>query len=199
MSINKKVFVHETAVIDNGAIIGEGTKIWHWVHVCSKSEIGKNCILGQNVYVGNNVKIGKGVKIQNNVSVYDNITLEDHVFCGPSCVFTNVINPRSEIERKNEYKNTIVGRGVSIGANATIVCGVSIGHYALIGAGAVVTKDVKPYSLMVGVPAKQVAWISEYGNKINLPLKGTGKWICEKSGKIYQLNGEKMSSSKNKT
>ena len=198
MLVNKKVFVHETAVIDTGAVIGEGTKIWHWVHVCSKSTIGKNCVLGQNVFVGNNVKIGKGVKIQNNVSVFANITLEDHVFCGPSCVFTNVMNPRSEIERKNEYKNTIVGKGASIGANATIICGLKIGHYALIGAGAVVTKDVKPYSLTVGVPAKQVGWVSEYGNKINLPLKGKGEWVCEKSGTIYQLNGEQMSSNTNK-
>ena len=156
-------FSHDTALIDEGAIIGAGTKIWHWVHVCAGARIGEGCILGQNVYVGNNVKIGNKVKIQNNVSVYDNVTLEDEVFCGPSMVFTNVINPRAAIERKNEFKSTLVRRGATLGANCTIVCGNTIGQYAFIGAGAVVTKDVPDFALMVGVPAKQTGWISRFG------------------------------------
>lgn len=157
---------HETAIVDEGAEIGEGTRIWHWAHVCGGAKIGKNCSLGQNVFVGNKVTIGNGVKIQNNVSVYDNVTLEDDVFCGPSMVFTNVYNPRSAINRKNEYRDTIVKKGATLGANCTIVCGVTIGKYAFVGAGAVVTKDVPDYALVVGVPAKQIGQVNEDGNRI---------------------------------
>lgn len=158
---------HETAIIDDGAQIGAGTRVWHWVHICGNNvTIGENCSLGQNVFVGNNVQIGNRVKIQNNVSVYDQVILEDDVFCGPSMVFTNVINPRSAIERKNEYKTTHVKKGASIGANATIICGNTIGEYAFIAAGAVVTKDVPAYALMAGVPAKQIGWISESGIRV---------------------------------
>lgn len=156
---------HETAIIDSGAEIGEGTRIWHWVHICGGAKIGQNCSLGQNVFVGNKVTIGNGVKIQNNVSVYDNVTLEDDVFCGPSMVFTNVYNPRAAVNRKNEYRDTIVKKGATLGANCTIVCGVSIGKYAFVGAGAVVTKDVPDYALVVGVPAKQIGWMNEDGTR----------------------------------
>lgn len=158
---------HETAIVDEGAQIGEGTRIWHWVHVCGKAKIGKNCSLGQNVFVGNNVVLGNNCKVQNNVSIYDNVFLEDDVFCGPSMVFTNVINPRSAVVRKDEYKNTYVKKGATIGANATIVCGVTLGEYCFIAAGAVVTKDVKPYALMAGVPAKQIGWIDEMGHRVD--------------------------------
>ena len=160
--------VHETALIDKGANIGKGTKIWHWVHVCGTNTfIGKECSLGQNVYVGNEVKIGKGCKIQNNVSVYDGVTLEDDVFCGPSMVFTNVHNPRSEIVRKDELRKTLVKKGSTIGANATIVCGVTLGEYCFIAAGAVITKDVEPFALMAGVPAKRIGWMNKEGYKVN--------------------------------
>ena len=164
-----KYFIHETAVVDDGATLGEGTKIWHWSHVSSKSVIGKDCSLGQNVYVANDVIIGNNCKIQNNVSVYDSVRIEDGVFCGPSMVFTNVINPRSAIERKDEYKTTLVKKGASIGANATIVCGVTLGKYCFIGAGAVVTKDVDPYALMAGVPAKRIGWVDKEGNNVKQP------------------------------
>lgn len=179
--------IHSTAVIDEGALIGEDTRIWHWVHICSGAEIGAGCSLGQNVFVGNEVTIGNNVKIQNNVSVYDGVCLEDDVFCGPSMVFTNVYNPRSEISRKTEYKSTIVKRGATLGANCTIICGISIGEYAFIGAGAVVSRDVKPYALMMGVPARHVGWMSAYGHKLELPLKGSGETICQQSGKRYRL------------
>jgi len=158
------IFIHDTAIIDKGASIGSGTKIWHWVHVCSQAQIGRNCSFGQNVYIANDVTIGNNVKVQNNVSIYDSVIIEDNVFCGPSMVFTNVINPRSTIERKDEYKKTIVRQGSSIGANATIICGVEIGEYAFVAAGAVVTKDVQPYSLVAGVPAKQIGWVDKEGN-----------------------------------
>lgn len=158
--------VHPSAIVDEGANIGQGTRIWHWVHVCSQAKIGENCSLGQNVFVGNKVTIGNNVKIQNNVSVYDNVTLEDDVFCGPSMVFTNVYNPRSAITRKDEYRNTLVKQGATLGANCTIVCGVTIGKYAFIGAGAVVNRDVPDYALMVGVPAKQIGWMSRYGEQL---------------------------------
>lgn len=160
---NSEFYKHETAIVDSGAEIGAGSKIWHFSHVMSGAKIGNNCVLGQNVFVGGKASIGNGVKIQNNVSVYDSVIIEDDVFCGPSCVFTNVINPRSFVERKSEFKETLICKGVSIGANATIVCGVTIGEYAMIGAGAVVTKNVKPYSLMVGVPAVQKGWVSRVG------------------------------------
>jgi UDP-2-acetamido-3-amino-2,3-dideoxy-glucuronate N-acetyltransferase len=186
------VYVHESAIVDPGAQIGEGSRVWHFVHVCSGAKIGKGVSLGQNVFVGNRVEIGDRCKIQNNVSVYDNVTLEEGVFCGPSMVFTNVYNPRSLIERKDEYRNTIVRKGATLGANATIICGVTIGEFAFIGAGSVVNKDVNPYALVVGVPAKQIGWMSEFGEQIPLPLKGEGKYFCPRSSKTYQLNGEKL-------
>lgn len=188
MSVN----IHATAIIDDGASIGEGTAIWHWVHVCGQARIGAHCSLGQNVFVGNNVIIGNNVKIQNNVSVYDNVTLEDDVFCGPSMVFTNVYNPRSFISRKNEYRNTLVKKGATIGANATVVCGTTIGAYAFIGAGAVIKKDVADFALMVGVPARQIGWMSKYGEKIPLPLTGNGEFICPYTGEHYRLLGNTL-------
>ena len=180
--------VHETAIVDIGADIGAGSRIWHWVHVCGKAKIGKGVSLGQNVFVGNQVVIGDNCKVQNNVSVYDNVTLDEGVFCGPSMVFTNVHNPRSLIERKNEYRNTHVGRGATLGANCTIVCGVNIGEFAFVGAGAVITKNVQPYALMVGVPAKQIGWMSEYGEQLNLPLDGNATTTCEHTGDTYRLD-----------
>jgi len=179
--------VHPTAIVDPGAHIEANVRIWHWSHVCATARIGENSSLGQNVYIGNRVFIGKNVRIQNNVSVYDCVTLEDNVFCGPSVVFTNVINPRSEIPRKHEFKETIVKKGATLGANCTIVCGVLIAEYAFVGAGAVVTKNVKPYSLIAGVPAKQIGWMSRYGQKIPLPLIGTGKWRCDQLDETYTL------------
>ena len=183
----KKVFIHETAIVDEGAKIGLRTKIWHWVHVCGGAKIGKDVSLGQNVFVGNKVLIGDNCKIQNNVSIYDNVTLEEGVFCGPSMVFTNVYNPRALIPRKSEFLNTQVGKGVTLGANSTIICGIKIGKFAFIGAGAVVKKDVKPYSLMVGVPAKQIGWMSEYGEQLSLPLVGEAEVACPYTGAQYQL------------
>ncbi|MEX2353822.1 MAG: acyltransferase [Gammaproteobacteria bacterium] len=180
---------HETAIIDKGAQIGEGTRIWHWVHVSGGAVIGKQCSLGQNVYVGNKVIIGNNVKIQNNVSVYDNVTLEDDVFCGPSMVFTNVYNPRAAVSRKDEYRDTLVKKGATLGANCTIVCGVSIGEYAFIGAGAVINRDVPAYALMAGVPAKQIGWMSEYGERLDLPLKGEHETVCPHTGSVYRLTG----------
>ncbi len=180
-------FVHDTAIIDAGAKIGIGTKIWHWVHVCASAQIGEKCSLGQNVFVGNNVRIGDQVKIQNNVSVYDQVILEDHVFCGPSMVFTNVYNPRSAISRKHQYRPTLVKQGATIGANATVVCGITIGRYAFIGAGAVVTQDVADFALMVGVPAKQIGWMSAYGERLDLPLTGSANTTCKHTGAHYQL------------
>ncbi len=184
--------VHPSAIVDEGAQIGEDSRIWHFVHVCSGARIGRGVSLGQNVFVGNKVVIGDNCKIQNNVSVFDNVTLEDGVFCGPSMVFTNVYNPRSLIERKNEYRDTLVKRGSTLGANCTIVCGVTIGEYAFIGAGAVVNKDVKPYALMVGVPAKQIGWMSQFGEKIPLPLAGQGSYTCLHSGLQYNLDNNNL-------
>ena len=178
---------HESAIVDAGATIGAGTRVWHWVHICGGATIGEKCSLGQNVFVGNKVVIGNNVKVQNNVSIYDNVTIEDDVFCGPSMVFTNVYNPRSAVTRKDEYRDTVVRRGATLGANCTIVCGVTIGAYAFIGAGAVVNKDVKPYALVVGVPAKQIGWMSEFGEQLDLPLSGCGTTQCEKSGVVYLL------------
>jgi UDP-2-acetamido-3-amino-2,3-dideoxy-glucuronate N-acetyltransferase len=180
--------IHSSAIVDDGAQIGDGSRIWHFVHVCAGARIGKGVSLGQNVFVGNKVSIGDKCKIQNNVSIYDNVTLEEGVFCGPSMVFTNVYNPRSLIERKNEYRDTIVKRGATLGANCTVVCGIKIGQFAFIGAGAVITKDVKPYALMVGVPAKQIGWMSEFGERLELPIRGNGKSACPKSGKTYLLH-----------
>ncbi len=183
--MNKEYFAHQTAVIDEGCKIGKGTKIWHFTHVMAGAEIGENCNLGQNVVVLSGVKLGNNVKVQNNVSIYTGVICDDDVFLGPSMVFTNVINPRSAIIRKDQYRETIVERGASIGANATIVCGNIIGRYAFIGAGAVVTKDVKPYALVVGNPARQTGWISEFGHKLFFDEKGFA--FCTESGDRYQL------------
>lgn len=180
--------VHETAIIDAGARIGKGTRIWHWVHICGGAVIGERCSLGQNVFVGNRVIIGNNVKIQNNVSVYDNVTLEDDVFCGPSMVFTNVYNPRSAVTRKDEYRSTLVKKGATLGANCTIVCGVTIGQYGFVGAGAVVTGDVQDFALMIGVPARHIGWMSRYGERLDLPLKGDeAESVCPHTGDRYQL------------
>lgn len=178
---------HPSAIVDEGAQIGEGSRVWHFVHVCSGARIGKGVSLGQNVFVGNKVIIGDYCKIQNNVSIYDNVTLEEGVFCGPSMVFTNVYNPRSLIERKNEYRNTLVKKGATLGANCTIVCGVTIGAYAFIGAGAVVNKNVADYALMVGVPARQIGWMSEYGEQLNIPLQGNAEVECRHTHSRYIL------------
>lgn len=178
---------HPTAIIDEGAQIGAATRIWHWVHVSAGSRIGEGCALGQNVYVGNDVVIGNNVKIQNNVSVYDAVTLEDDVFCGPSMVFTNVYNPRSAIVRKAQYRRTLVRRGASIGANATVVCGTTIGEYAFVAAGAVVNRDVAPYALVAGVPARPIGWMSRYGERLSLPLTGDGEAVCPHTGQRYSL------------
>jgi UDP-2-acetamido-3-amino-2,3-dideoxy-glucuronate N-acetyltransferase len=183
--------IHPTAIVDEGAVIGEGTRVWHWVHVSGGARIGKACSFGQNVYVGNDVQIGDNVKVQNNVSIYDAVVLEDDVFCGPSMVFTNVYNPRSAVTRKNEYRKTLVRRGATLGANCTIVCGVTVGAYAFVGAGAVINRDVKPYALMAGVPARQIGWMSEQGNRLDLPLTGTATCICSATGASYRLlNGD---------
>ncbi|EGV30437.1 hexapeptide repeat-containing transferase [Thiorhodococcus drewsii AZ1] len=178
---------HPTAIIDEGARIANGTRIWHWAHICGGARIGYGCSLGQNVFIGNQVVIGDNVKIQNNVSVYDGVTLEDDVFCGPSMVFTNVYNPRSAVPRKDEYRPTLVRRGATLGANCTIVCGVTIGEYAFIGAGSVITKDVKPYALMVGVPARHIGWMSAHGERLELPLTGKGQATCPGDGHHYRL------------
>ncbi|SMF75371.1 acyltransferase [Pseudobacteriovorax antillogorgiicola] len=178
---------HETAIVDKGARIGEGTRIWHWVHICSGAKIGSSCSLGQNVFVGNNVRIGDNVKVQNNVSLYDNVFLEDGVFCGPSMVFTNVINPRSHIDRKSEYRDTVVRKHATIGANATIVCGVEIGQYAFIGAGTVITKNVKPFALVLGNPGKQVGWMCACGLRLSLNNKLTAFCRC---GLKYTLKND---------
>ena len=185
----KNYFVHESSYIDEPVEIGEGTKIWYFCHILKNVKIGKNCILGQNVMVGPNVKIGNNVKIQNNVSVYEGVELEDDVFCGPSMVFTNVINPRAFIERKHEFRKTLVKRGATIGANATVICGVTIGEYALIGAGAVVTRDVLPYALVVGVPARQIGWVCKCGTTLEFENNYA---VCKYCKNEYRLNDEKI-------
>lgn len=182
--------VHPSAIVDEGAQIGEGSRVWHFVHVCGGARIGRNVSMGQNVFVGNKVAVGDNCKIQNNVSVYDNVTLEDGVFCGPSMVFTNVYNPRSLVERKDEYRDTLVKKGATLGANCTIVCGVTIGAFAFIGAGAVINKDVSDYALVVGVPGKQIGWMSEFGEQLDLPLRGKGEAACKHTGAVYLLNGK---------
>jgi UDP-2-acetamido-3-amino-2,3-dideoxy-glucuronate N-acetyltransferase len=187
--------VHESAIVDEGAQIGEGSRVWHFVHVCAGARIGRGVSLGQNVFVGNKVTVGDNCKIQNNVSVYDNVHLEEGVFCGPSMVFTNVYNPRSLIERKSEYRDTLVKKGATLGANCTIVCGVTIGEYSFIGAGAVINKDVPAYALMVGVPARQIGWMSEYGEQLDLPLEGQAEVACPHTNKIYHLNGKNLTKS----
>jgi UDP-2-acetamido-3-amino-2,3-dideoxy-glucuronate N-acetyltransferase len=178
---------HPTAIIDDGASIGDHTRIWHWVHVSAGATVGRGCSLGQGVFIGNRVVIGANCKIQNHVSIYDNVTLEDDVFCGPSMVFTNVINPRSHVPRRHEYRDTLVKRGATLGANATIVCGVTIGEYAFVAAGAVITRDVKPYALMAGVPARQIGWMSRHGERLELPLDGAAEAACPATGAIYRL------------
>ena len=180
--------VHPSAIVDDGATVGDGSRIWHFVHVCGGARIGESVSLGQNVFVGNDVEIGDNCKVQNNVSVYDNVTLEDGVFCGPSMVFTNVYNPRSEISRKDEYQGTLVKKGATLGANCTIICGVTVGEYAFVGAGAVVNQDVPDFALVVGVPAKQIGWMSEFGEQLPLPLGGDGEAICPHSGDRYVLS-----------
>lgn len=180
--------IHTSAIVDEGAVIGDGTRVWHWVHVCSGARIGRGCSLGQNVFVGNRVVIGDNVKIQNNVSVYDEVTLEDDVFCGPSMVFTNVYNPRSAISRKDEYRKTLIRRGATLGANSTVVCGITIGEYAFVGAGAVVNRDVPDYALMLGVPARQAGWMSRFGERLPLPLTGDGEASCPHTGERYRVS-----------
>jgi UDP-2-acetamido-3-amino-2,3-dideoxy-glucuronate N-acetyltransferase len=180
-------FRHDSAIVDDGASIGEGCRIWHFVHVCSGAAIGRDVTLGQNVFVAGGARIGDGCRIQNNVSVYDGVVLEDRVFCGPSAVFTNVVNPRAGIERKDEFRQTRVGTGASLGANCTILCGTTIGEYAFVGAGAVVTRDVKAHALVVGAPARQTGWMSRHGARLPLPLDGDGEAACPATGAIYRL------------
>lgn len=182
-------FKHDSAIVDDGATIGEESRIWHFAHVCAGARIGRGVSLGQGVFVGNKVVIGDGCKVQNNVSIYDNVTLEDGVFCGPSMVFTNVHNPRALVERKSEYRDTRVKTGATLGANCTIVCGVTIGAHAFVGAGAVITRDVPDHALMAGVPARQIGWMSAHGEKLSLPLKGAGEARCPATGALYRLDG----------
>ena len=188
--MEKKYFAHESAVIDDGSLIGDGTKIWHFCHIMSDSEIGSECNIGQNVVISQKVKLGNNVKVQNNVSIYTGVTCEDDVFLGPSMVFTNVNNPRSAIIRRDQYLRTNVGKGATIGANATIVCGNNIGEYAFVGAGAVVTKDIVPYALVVGNPSKQIGWMSEYGHRLNFDSNGIA--VCPESKQEYKLTGNKV-------
>lgn len=187
---NMNYWIHDSAIVDTGAELGEGTRVWHFAHVSAGARVGARCALGQGVYVGNDVSIGNNVRIQNNVSVYDAVTLEDDVFCGPSMVFTNVYNPRAAVARKNEYRRTLVRQGATLGANCTIVCGVTIGRHAFIGAGAVVQRDVVDFALMVGVPARRIGWMSRFGEKLALPVSGVGEARCVASGDLYRLSGD---------
>jgi UDP-2-acetamido-3-amino-2,3-dideoxy-glucuronate N-acetyltransferase len=180
-----QLYIHTTAVVDDGAVIGEGTKVWHFCHIMPNAIIGNNCVLGQNVFVASTVVIGNNVKVQNNVSLYDGVVCEDDVFIGPSAVFTNIINPRSAVIRREEYKPTIIKKGATIGANATIICGTTIGEYAFIGAGAIITKDVYPYALVMGNPATQTGWMSEFGQKLHFDAMGFA--TCPQSNETYQL------------
>ncbi|MCZ6773929.1 MAG: acyltransferase [Proteobacteria bacterium] len=182
-----EVVIHPTAMVDEGAKIGSGTRIWHWTHVSGGAVIGGRCSLGQNVFIGNRVRIGDDCKIQNNVSVYDNVELEDGVFCAPSMVFTNVYNPRSGISRKEEYRDTLVKHGATLGANCTIVCGVTIGRYAFIAAGAVVNRDVPDFALIAGVPGRQIAWMSRFGERLDLPLEGAATCRCPNTDEAYEI------------
>jgi UDP-2-acetamido-3-amino-2,3-dideoxy-glucuronate N-acetyltransferase len=185
--------IHPSAIIDEGALIGDGSRVWHFSHVCGGALIGEKCSLGQNVFVGNDVLIGNNVKIQNNVSVYDAVTIEDDVFCGPSMVFTNVYNPRSAVTRKDEYRKTLIKRGATLGANSTIVCGITVGEYAFVGAGALINRDVPDFALMVGVPSKHIGWMSRFGERLDLPLKGNAETICPKTNEKYILVDGKCS------
>lgn len=184
--------IHPSAIVDDGAVLGEDCRVWHFVHISAGARIGSKCSFGQNVFVGNDVAIGDNVKIQNNVSVYDAVTLEDDVFCGPSMVFTNVYNPRSAVTRKSEYRRTLIRQGATLGANSTIVCGTTVGRYAFVGAGAVVNRDVPDFALVVGVPARQVGWMSRFGERIELPLQGEGETVCPHTGDRYRLQGERV-------
>ncbi len=187
------VTVHPSAIVDDGAQLGEGTRVWHFAHVSAGARIGHGCSLGQGVYVGNDVRIGDNVKIQNHVSVFDAVTLEDDVFCGPSMVFTNVHNPRSAVVRKAEYRRTLVRRGATLGANCTIVCGTTVGEHAFVGAGAVVSRDVPAYALVVGVPARRIGWMSRHGERLALPVSGSGEAACPATGERYRLDGDTLS------
>jgi UDP-2-acetamido-3-amino-2,3-dideoxy-glucuronate N-acetyltransferase len=184
--------IHASAIVDAGAVLGDGCRVWHFVHISAGARIGKVCSFGQNVYVGNDVRIGDNVKIQNNVSVYDAVTLEDDVFCGPSMVFTNVYNPRAAVTRKNEYRRTLVRRGATLGANCTVVCGITIGEHAFIGAGALVNRDVPAFALMLGVPARQAGWMSRFGERLALPLQGEAEASCPHTGDAYRLRGGRV-------
>jgi UDP-2-acetamido-3-amino-2,3-dideoxy-glucuronate N-acetyltransferase len=186
------VRVHPSAIVDEGAVLGAGTSVWHFVHVCAGARIGARCSLGQGVYVGHDVSIGDGVRIQNHVSVYDAVTIEDEVFCGPSMVFTNVLNPRAAVPRRNEYRRTLVRRGATLGANCTIVCGHVIGEHAFVGAGAVVTTDVPAFALVVGVPARRIGWMSRTGERLPLPPAGFGEARCPATGERYRLDGDTL-------
>ena len=194
MSTHPTATVHATAIVDEGAVIGANSRVWHFVHICGKAVIGDRCSFGQNVFVGNRVRIGDNCKVQNNVSIYDNVYLEDDVFCGPSMVFTNVYNPRSAVTRKDEYRDTNIRRGATLGANCTIVCGVTVGQYAFVAAGAVVNRDVPNYALVAGVPGRQIGWMSQFGERIPLPLEGSGQFVCPHTGRVYRLSGKSMES-----
>jgi UDP-2-acetamido-3-amino-2,3-dideoxy-glucuronate N-acetyltransferase len=191
--MTEPALIHHTAVVDQGAVLGHGTRVWHWVHVSEGARVGDRCTLGQNVFIGRRVVIGNGCKVQNNVSVYEGVTLEDDVFCGPSVVFTNVVNPRAAVSRRHDFRPTLVCRGATLGANATIVSGVTIGEYAFVGAGAVVTKDVAPHALAVGVPARHTGWMSRHGERLPLPLFGEGEAACPATGERYRLHGSCLS------
>lgn len=186
MSATKPPFVHESAYVDEGATLGQGTKVWHFSHILPGTRLGENCSVGQNVMIGPDVAVGDNCKIQNNVSLYKGVELEDGVFCGPSCVFTNVVNPRADVERKDEFRRTLVRRGATIGANATIVCGNELGEYCLIAAGAVVTKPVPPFALMAGVPARRIGWVSQAGEILDERL------TCPRTGERYEVDGEML-------
>ena len=186
------VHIHASAIVDEGAQLGEGTHVWHFAHVCGGARIGERCSLGQGVFVGNDVRIGDNVKVQNHVSVYDAVTLEDDVFCGPSMVFTNVHNPRAAVVRKNEYRPTLIKRGATLGANCTVVCGTTVGEYAFVGAGAVLSRDVPAYALMVGVPARRIGWMSRHGARLALPASGQGEATCPATGERYRLDGDRL-------
>lgn len=181
------ITIHPSAIVDEGAQLGDGCRVWHFVHICAGARIGRDCSFGQGVFVGNDVVVGNNVKVQNQVSVYDAVVLEDDVFCGPSMVFTNVYNPRAAVVRKGEYRRTLVRRGATLGANCTIVCGITVGRHAFVGAGAVVQRDVPDFALMVGVPARQIGWMSRHGERLPLPTKGAGVAVCEHTGDSYRL------------